>query len=72
MGAAGDLGPDKGVFATENMSVYLLQCIPSVIVITITGASVHVFCADPVFLKCLHDFELIVLGGLVDDAEAFF
>lgn len=72
MGAAGDLGADKGVLAAENMGIHPFQRVPSVIVITVAGASVHVLCADPVFLECLQDLELIVLSGLINAMETFF
>ena len=69
MSAAGDLGTDESGFGVEAVCVDLLQCVATIIVVTIAGGCGKVGGVDAVFLHGMENLALVDLRNLVHLAE---
>ena len=50
MGPACDLGAHQGILRVKDIGINLLQCIPSGIIVSISGGSLKMAFTDTVFL----------------------
>ena len=51
MGSVDELNPDQGVFGAEDIGVDLIQLVPALVVIAVTGGAGKVTLSHPVLLK---------------------
>ena len=72
MCSAGYLRSYKTVISSEIIGIHLLQCIPSDIVITVSGRSDKAAFVYIVFLECTKYFKLTELSIFVNSRKAVF
>ncbi len=70
MGAACNLGPDKGRLCVKCVRIDLFQHIPAQVVVAVAGGRIKAGLADPILLHSVEDLELVVLSCLVQLAKS--
>ena len=72
MGPACDLRAYKRAFRMEYAGIDFLQCIPPLVVVSVSAGVVKAPLAHSVFLHGLYDFQLIILRDLIDLFKTLF